>query len=209
MYSKVPTVNIDGITQAGFKVYAANGVNPDATSDNDNKFDTAKENKVTDYYLYLKSVTVINKDQGYVVYGPVGQYQFASSSHTSDVVTILEGNSDKETIPTGNNNSYVLANKSTYGIGFYKYTGSTLAAYRAWLPVDMVDNKVQTATSGNNARAIEFIIVDDDEASDIINLHGNTEGFGRDGIYDLMGNKVLRPIPDHIYIIDGQKRLWK
>lgn len=208
MYSKVPTVNIDGITQAGFKVYAANGVNPDATSDDD-KFDTAKENKVTDYYLYLKSVTVINKDQGYVVYGPVGQYQFASSSHTSDVVTILEGNSDKETIPTGNNNSYVLANKSRYGIGFYKYTGSTLAAYRAWLPVDMVDNKVQTATSGNNARAIEFIIVDDDEASDIINLHGNAEGFGRDGIYDLMGNKVLRPIPDHIYIIDGQKRLWK
>lgn len=206
--SKVPTVNIDGITQAGFKVYAANGVNPDATSEND-KFDTAKENKVTDYYLYLKSVTVINKNQGYVVYGPVGQYQFASSSHESNVVTILKGNSDKETIPTGNNNSYVLANKSTYGIGFYKYTGSTLAAYRAWLPVDMVDNKVQSATSGNNARAIEFIIVDDDEASDIINLHGNAEGFGRNGIYDLMGNKVIRPIPDHIYIIDGQKRLWK
>lgn len=205
--SKVPTIDINGDTKEGFKVYAANGVNPNAASEND-MFDTEHKNKVTDYYLYLKSVSVINKDQGYVVYGPVGQYQFASSSHTSDVVTILNGNSDTEAIPTGNNNGYVLANKSTYGVGFYKYTGGTLAANRAWLPVDMVDNK-ETNTPNNvgSTAFLRLVIVSDDEntAIDPVIIDHPAPSV----IYDLMGTRILTPTPGRIYIVDGKKVLWR
>ena len=36
-----------------------------------------------------------------------------------------------------------MSYKSTWGIGFYKYTGSTLAANRAWLPKEMVSQNNQ------------------------------------------------------------------
>ena len=48
-----------------------------------------------------------------------------------------------EAIPVENNKGYVLSYKSTWGIGFYKYTGSTLAANRAWLPKEMVSQNNQ------------------------------------------------------------------
>lgn len=48
-----------------------------------------------------------------------------------------------EAIPVENNKGYVLSYKSTWGIGFYKYNGSTLAANRAWLPKEMVNQSNQ------------------------------------------------------------------
>ena len=99
--------------------------------------------KVSDLTMTLTPVTVINANKGYVVYGPVGEYYFHPTSNESMAATILKGNPKNEAIPVENNKGYVLSYKSTWGIGFYKYTGSTLAANRAWLPKEMVSQNNQ------------------------------------------------------------------
>ena len=98
---------------------------------------------VNDLTMTLTPVTVINANKGYVVYGQVGEYYFHPTSSESTAATILKGNPKYEAIPVENNKGYVLSYKSTWGIGFYKYTGSTLAANRAWLPKEMVSQNNQ------------------------------------------------------------------
>lgn len=181
--SKVPTVNKDG-TPADLKVYAGTTIDG--------------------YDLKLTPVDVINKDKGYVVYGPVGDYEFASSSHTTDVETILEGNPTAEPILKGNNNGYVLSYKSTYGVGFYKYTGTTLAAKRAWLPITAVSEAVQQqVTSG--AKAIVFKIVSSDSTLDMDAIF--TAAPDDFYIYDLNGRRIdaSQMVKGNIYIINGKK----
>lgn len=197
--SKVPTTDIDGIAK-DIKVYAANGNNVE-------QYDVTNAHDVSNYNIYLKRVDKMNKNLGYVVYGPVGDYQFASSSHTSDVVTILSGNPTDETIPTGNNNCYVLSNKSTWGLGFYKYTGATLAAHRAWLPITAVNNTVQQGVS-NNAKCISLVILEGDDIVTKVEVPYAVDP-DVDVIYNLNGIRVMSPTPGHLYIINGKKMIWK
>ena len=99
--------------------------------------------QITDLTMTLTPVTVINANKGYVVYGQEGKHYFHPTSNESMAATILKGNPKNEAIPVENNKGYVLSYKSTWGIGFYKYTGSTLAANRAWLPKEMVSQNNQ------------------------------------------------------------------
>ena len=114
----------------GIKVYAATA---DETQDS-----TAIIKNFTMTLTEVDAIKVINANKGYVVYGPVGKYAFHSTSRKSDVPTILKGNPTSEYISSDNNNGYVLSYKSTWGLGFYKFTGSQLSPYRAWLPQNMV-----------------------------------------------------------------------
>lgn len=93
---------------------------------------------IKNFTMTLTEVDVINANKGYVVYGPEGKHAFHSTSYTSDAPTILKGNPTSEYISSDNNNGYVLSYKSTWGLGFYKFTGSQLSPYRAWLPQNMV-----------------------------------------------------------------------
>lgn len=181
--SKVPTVNKDG-NPADLKVYAGTTIDG--------------------YDLKLTPVDVINKGKGYVVYGPVGDYEFASSSHTTDVETILEGNPTAEPILKGNNNGYVLSYKSTYGVGFYKYTGTTLAANRAWLPIDAVSEAVQKQVS-SGAKAIVFKVASLDISLDMDTIF--TAAPDDIYIYDLNGRRIdaSQMVKGNIYIINGKK----
>ena len=94
---------------------------------------------IKNFTMTLTEVDIINANKGYVVYGPVGKHAFHSTSYTSIDPTILKGNPTSEYISSDNNNGYVLSYKSTWGLGFYKFTGSQLSPYRAWLPQNMVD----------------------------------------------------------------------
>ena len=114
----------------GIKVYAATA---DETQDS-----TAIIKNFTMTLTEVDVIKVINANKGYVVYGRVGTYAFHSTSRKSDVPTILKGNPTSEYISSDNNNGYVLSYKSTWGLGFYKFTGSQLSPYRAWLPQNMV-----------------------------------------------------------------------
>ncbi len=162
--------------------------------------------EVSNYVLTLQPVDIINKDRGYVVYGKVGEYVFKSSSHSSDVETILDGNSSSVSIDKGNINCYVLANKpTTYGIGFYKYTGNTLAANKAWLPISKVTSDVETL---DTQRAVLLSIRPGDGTS-ILSPGIVSIGWMGSSIYDLNGLPVRTPIKGHVYIVNGQQMLWR
>jgi len=119
---------------------------------------TTAEDKVEDFYVTLTPVDVLNKDKGYVVFGPAADYVFKATSRSSAMPTILKGNSSDRPISAINNDCYVLANKN-FGLGFYKFTGSQLKAYRAWLPAGMVSTSVgEQVVSGS--KGIRFLFSD-------------------------------------------------
>lgn len=162
---------------------------------------TDTESKITDFIMTLTPVTVINANKGYVVYGPVGTHDFHPTSRTCEKVTILEGNPSKEAIDKNNNNGYVLSYKATWGLGFYKYTGSTLAGNRAWLPKEMVSNSNQESLALGK-RGITFVFA---KGATPVLLPKYEEEGKEEPIYNLQGQKVDKSSAHHGIFITRQK----
>ena len=154
--------------------------------------------KISDLTMTLTPVTVINANKGYVVYGPVDKHYFHPTSSESTAATILKGNPKYEAIPVENNKGYVLSYKSTWGIGFYKYTGSTLAANRAWLPKEMVtsSNQDNLALGKQNIHFV-FAKGEDTAIHNPITYQNDSED---DKYYNLSGQRVEMPSKPGIYI---------
>lgn len=165
----------------GVKAYAATAHN------SNNETDIIK-----DYTMTLTEVNVIVANKGYVVYGPVGSNYFHSTSRESNEATILKGNPTKDYISSDNNNGYVLSYK-TWGLGFYKYTGSQLSPYRAWLPQNMVSkSNSENLALGKQAIHLVFAkgtsgilpptIQGDQEEEKLFNLSGLPVGKAAKGL---------------------------
>lgn len=154
--------------------------------------------KVSDLTMTLTPVEVINAGKGYVVYGPVDKHSFHPTSMESTHATILKGNPTSTDIPVENNKGYVLSYKSTWGIGFYKYAGSTLAAYRAWLPKEMVtsSNQDNLALGKQNIHFV-FAKGEDTAIHNPITWQNDQED---DKYYNLSGQRVETPSKPGIYI---------
>lgn len=154
--------------------------------------------KVSDLTMTLTPVEVINAGKGYVVYGRVGKHSFHPTSMESSNATILKGNPTSTDIPVENNKGYVLSYKSTWGIGFYKYAGSTLAAYRAWLPKEMVtsSNQDNLALGKQNIHFV-FAKGEDTAIHNPIIWQNDSED---DKYYNLSGQRVETPSKPGIYI---------
>lgn len=154
--------------------------------------------KVSDLTMTLTPVEVINASKGYVVYGPVDKHSFHPTSMESSNATILKGNPTSTDIPVENNKGYVLSYKSTWGIGFYKYAGSTLAAYRAWLPKEMVtsSNQDNLALGKQNIHFV-FAKGEDTAIHNPITWQNDQED---DKYYNLSGQRVETPSKPGIYI---------
>lgn len=154
--------------------------------------------KVSDLTMTLTPVEVINAGKGYVVYGPVDKHSFHPTSMESTHATILKGNPTSTDIPVENNKGYVLSYKSTWGIGFYKYAGSTLAAYRAWLPKEMVtsSNQDNLALGKQNIHFV-FAKGEDTAIHNPITWQNDSED---DKYYNLSGQRVETPSKPGIYI---------
>ena len=153
---------------------------------------------ITDLTMTLTPVTVINANKGYVVYGPVGKHYFHPTSSESKAATILKGNPKYEAIPVENNKGYVLSYKSTWGIGFYKYNGSTLAANRAWLPKEMVTSSNQDNLElGKQNIHFVFAKGEDTAIHNPITYQNDSED---DKYYNLSGQRVETPSKPGIYI---------
>ena len=157
---------------------------------------------IKDLTMTLTPVTVINANKGYVVYGPVGdEYYFHPTSSESKTATILKGNPKYEAIPVENNKGYVLSYKSTWGIGFYKYNGSTLAANRAWLPKEMVSqNNQDNLALGKHS--IRFAIAPGTTSIASPTLHKKDE---KEIIYNLNGQQVDKSSAQGGIFISRQK----
>lgn len=154
--------------------------------------------KIIDLTMTLTPVGVINAGKGYVVYGPVGKHSFHPTSTESTNATILKGNPTSTDIPVENNKGYVLSYKSTWGIGFYKFAGSTLAAYRAWLPKEMVtsSNQDNLALGKQNIHFV-FAKGEDTAIHNPIIWQNDQED---DKYYNLSGQRVETPSKPGIYI---------
>ena len=166
------------------KVYAATAHNK-----------TTADDKVNDFTLTLTPVNVIDSEKGYVVYGPAGKHYFSLTSRSCDKETILTGNATESAITTVNKSGYVLSNK-TWGLGFYKYSGSTYAPYKAWLPQEMVTDDVQQALAAG-ARAIRLTVEDNTTK---LNLPRAEEQDGTEALYNLSGQKVNSAKESGVYI---------
>lgn len=161
--------------------------------------DTQDEtSKIIDLTMTLTPVEVINAQKGYVVYGPVDKHSFHPTSMESTYPTILKGNPTSADIPVENNKGYVLSYKSTWGIGFYKFAGSTLAAYRAWLPKKMVtsSNQDNLALGKQNIHFV-FAKGEDTAIHNPIIRQNDSED---DKYYNLSGQRVETPSKPGIYI---------
>lgn len=178
----------------GVTVYAATAHNKQTATD-----------LVTDFTMTLTPVEVINANKGYIVYGkatsettPVTHLFYPTSSESINKPTILKGNETDEDISSTNINCYVLAFKSTLGLGFYKYTGKKLKAHRAWLPQDMVSTSNQEALSMGK-RAIHFVFAKGENTAihNPIIWQNDPED---DKYYNLSGQRVETPSQPGIYI---------
>ena len=160
--------------------------------------------KVEDFIMTLTPVEIIDSLKGYVVYGAVGDHYFKSTSRTCDKPTILTGNPTDATISSTNINCYVLAYK-TWGLGFYKYTGATLAANRGWLPQDMV-SKSNQETLNLGKRGISFVISDPTTGMThpIYTIESKD-----DAIYNISGQRVKSPTQPGLYIFGRTKAMVK
>lgn len=175
------------------KVYAATAHGKQTESD-----------KVEDFIMTLTPVEIIDSLKGYIVYGAVGDHYFKSTSRTCDKPTILSGNPTDAAISSTNINCYVLAYK-TWGLGFYKYTGATLAANRGWLPQDMVSKSNQEDLALGK-RGISFVISDPTTGMSHPIYTIETKD---DAIYNISGQRVKSPIQPGLYIFGRTKAMVK
>lgn len=89
---------------------------------------------------------------------------------------------------------YTLQNKSTHGIGMYKYNGDNIQAFRAYLPY-------KAPAEGGALR-----LVFDDVTTGIEGIEVNDGG--KTAIYDLSGRRVSR-MTKGFYIVNGKKMFIK
>lgn len=163
-----------------------------------------ENDKVEDFIMTLTPVEIIDSLKGYIVYGAVGDHYFKSTSRTCDKPTILTGNPTDAAISSTNINCYVLAYK-TWGLGFYKYTGATLAANRGWLPQDMVSKSNQDGLALGR-RGISFVISDPTTGltHPVYTIQSHNEAY-----YNLNGQRIKTPTQPGIYILRGKGKVIK
>lgn len=152
--------------------------------------------QISGYDAILSPVKeVINSEKGYVVYGPVGKYIFKATSRTDTQTTLLTGNPTNTAISASNTPCYVLSNKQ-WGLGFYKYAGATLAAYRAWLPQEVVKNSIQQGLAAGT-RGLRIVVKDNSTGvlSPLSDFMPATEV-----LYNLSGQRVESAAKRGVYI---------
>lgn len=135
---------------------------------------------------------VIPANTGVVLEGAAGTYEFAvttGGSASSD----LQGTVAAIAKPS-NGTTFVLGVGASNGeVGFYKYTGSTLGGFKAYL------NEVTTSNQ------FLFNFVDDDPTA----VNSAINGQNLNGqYYDLQGRKVVAPQKGQLYIHNGKKVLY-
>ena len=184
---------------------------------------------INDNTITLKSVKYITANVGYVVYGDVGTYTFRGSSHTAEHESYLSGNPSDAKVSASSTNCYTLAYKpNVSGIGFYKYSGTWLNPYKAYLEVEVFKRENTSSAKSEEtldkalAKGIRFVFAPDEDATDLPLLDLNSafarDAFTRgsdaltrdtDAIHDLSGRRVLTPHSGRIYITNGIKHLHK
>ncbi len=114
---------------------------------------------------------------------------------TGDFSTnVLEG-VDAATACEANAN-YTLAGDE--GLGFYKYTGTTLAANKAYLPASAVTS---------SAREFYLFSFEDEMTTGVADVRGKKEDVRSGEYFNLNGQRISKPTKKGLYIVGGRKFL--
>ena len=173
-----------------------------ATWSNDGKYQIDNTN-VTDVYVVSAnhtSTVTLTSVKGYTF--PAGEGVIIKGSGTVTINAVasdatpatittnyLVGSGNSSTTPATGDNYYVFSWEGTPAtVGFYKASGGTLAAHKAYLNL-----------GAGEARG--FLGFDFDETTGISNL---TPAFNEGAVYDMQGRRVMNPSKG-LYIINGKK----
>lgn len=107
---------------------------------------------------------------------------------------ILKGSLATTTVPSG---AMTLGIGSNNGlVGFYRYTGSSLGAHKAYY--------IPTATSGSSVRYFSF---DEPTTVGIDNVDAGSKT-STNTYYDLSGKRTNNPVKGNIYLVNGKKVIF-
>lgn len=120
----------------------------------------------------------------------VTELAISSETGTGASVNALQGTVAAKAVTSGDN--YVLSGGSK-GVGFYKFTGTTLPGFKAYLP----------ASAGGGVKAFSFSFEDVETAIRAI----ENENSGLE-IYDISGRRVPQA-KKGLYIVNGKKVMFK
>ncbi len=171
--------------------------------------------------LKLKKVTPnegLKAGRGYIIYATApATYTFKGTHRNAIPVyggqySVLEGNPEDHAVSVGTLNIYTLAYKSEISseVGFYKFVGSQIPAYKAYLSTDYLASQGIHLDAGS--KGINFIFDDEDWDEETTDVQGVSEDTDEmKAVYDLSGKPVERSQmrKGQIYIINGEKKLWE
>ena len=138
--------------------------------------------------------TTIPANTPVVLEGSAGDYNFAVTtadafSGTND----LSGTIAKQAKPEGN--VYVLSKPDGEDVGFYKYTGTNIPGFRAYLvSATALSNGFTFSFPDDDVTAVQSVV----DSQKVVNAQ----------VYDLQGRKVANPVKGQIYIQNGKKVLY-
>ena len=173
-----------------------------------------------DGVLTMTQVDHLIAGQGYVIYAKPGTYTFKGTltkeSEIPECKSLLGGNPEDHDVSAGLLNIYVLDYKSTIDAeapGFYKFVGSMIGAYKAYLTVETLESLGYKIDTNSAKLAVVFEGFEDDELeADAIDNVGDDNIIETDEevIYDLTGKRIERSQMHKglIYIINGKKVMY-
>ncbi|MBR1917274.1 MAG: hypothetical protein IJ832_05480 [Bacteroidaceae bacterium] len=138
---------------------------------------------------------VIPANTGVILEGEAGTYNFAIATTDGTATSDITGTVAAQLADNVSGTKFVLANGNN-GVGFYKYTGTNLGGFRAYL--------VDGANSSSSGFTFNF--VNDDDPTAVESAVKETVANGQ--YYDLTGRKVAAPQKGQIYIVNGKKVLY-
>ncbi len=169
---------------AGVKVYYCSGID-----------------ETKDYNVITKEITdAIPANTAVFLSGNKGHYLFRKTTDAVNAIedNIMEGTTEEKTVTP--RQVLTLGHDSKGRLGFHYFTGTTIPAYKAYIPA----NKISASASAISFFPIKYF---EDEATDISKLTeiGKVEN---DAIYDLAGRKV-KAATKGIFIKNGKKFIVK
>ncbi len=145
-----------------------------------------------DVLRFTKVIDIIPAATPVVIEAEAGTYNFVVSAEDGSIsgTNALQGSVANEACDAGVH--YTLQKPTNMGIGFYRYSGTKLTGFKAYLP--------GSAVSGSGIRGFAF----EDAFIDITTGIERFDNIQSDEIYDLQGRRVTTPAKG-LYIIGGKK----
>jgi hypothetical protein len=89
----------------------------------------------------------------------------------------------------------------------YGLSGGNLKNFTVSMPVAPFRAYFEGPVYDSNARQMQLVILDDDDATHIYIVQGDEQEETK--AYDLQGRKVNKLVPGNVYIINGKKVLFE